>query len=170
MLRLLSFRTHPLTKATINHLVSCAKLFKVKSKGYASGDDPFANFHEAQPVVKGILSPFVYAATLCSKQDDAVWATIKEQRPEQIRDLRERIRDGITYRAIMLTLLDEMEGDVDVLRGAGGTEDGEAGDSRGEAGQDGSTDGKAVSGVDGEGSGSSSVVDWGKERRDLPDE
>ena len=92
-------------------LVAAAQLHGAKNRGYRSAADPFANFHRARAVRSGRMTPAQYAWTLVDKQDDAADALIH---PESAADfkargdlpaLRERLMDGIVYRAIMLGML-----------------------------------------------------------------
>lgn len=108
-------------------LEEAAALHDAKNAGYRSAADPLANFKQAPPVARGKITPLQYAYTLMSKQDDAVielvWARARvhkeaghgdpEGDPEiYIRRggdamLRERLMDGIVYRALMIALMDE---------------------------------------------------------------
>ena len=96
-------------------LADAAILHARKNKGYRSVSDPLANFRNASPVRKGNMNMVQYAFTLCSKQDDALDALLW---PKDLRDfqerggyamLRERLMDGLVYRAIMLAMLCEEE-------------------------------------------------------------
>jgi len=108
---------HP---AVYKALEDAATLHDAKSAGYRSTADPLANFKQAAPVAKGVLTPLQYAFTLMSKQDDAlvglVWGRVTNKSPgidyEYDRRggdamLRERLMDGIVYRALMLALMEE---------------------------------------------------------------
>lgn len=114
---------HP---AVYKVLEQAADLHDAKNPGYRSADDPLANFKEAPPVAKGKLTPLQYAFVLMSKQDDAVaelvWAralrednedglSVTESSVYHARGgdamLRERLMDGIVYRALMLALMED---------------------------------------------------------------
>lgn len=102
-------------------LEQAADLHDAKNQGYRSADDPLANFKEAPPVTKGLLTPLQYAYTLMAKQDDAlarlVWdrATRSDDGVDTLEYakrggdvmLRERLMDGIVYRALMLALMED---------------------------------------------------------------
>lgn len=96
------------------------RLHAAKNKGYRSDSDPFANFNEAPPVQKGLMTPLEYAYTLMSKQDDAVprlifeRANLKAEKDGQVRKygllggdemLEDRLLDGIVYRCILLAIM-----------------------------------------------------------------
>lgn len=66
-------------------------------------NDRHQNFHKALPVQYGHLTPLLYAMTLTSKQDQAIW---NNPTPER---MKEYLTDGIVYRLIALCLLDEEE-------------------------------------------------------------
>lgn len=103
-------------------LAQAALLHASKNKGYRSASNPFANFEESPLVAKKLLTPLQYAYTLMTKQDDAlprlVWArraldfNFRSSLEDEYRArggdpmLRERLLDGIVYRAIMLAMLD----------------------------------------------------------------
>jgi hypothetical protein len=76
-------------------------LFERKNRTYA-GEQWFSNFTTAPPVVMGLMCPMEYAATLCAKQDTAVWQTIADPSTPRLCELPERLMDGIVYRIIML--------------------------------------------------------------------
>src|SRR5262245_14613063 len=106
-------------------LARAALLHASKNQGYRSAADPFANFKESPPVTKHLLDQVQYAYTLMSKQDDALARLIWDRRsmapdfrgPGEIEDsyqarggdamLRERLLDGIVYRAIILAMMDD---------------------------------------------------------------
>lgn len=91
----------------VDHLNAALAKFTDKNAGYGKTDNPLANFYNAPPVTHRVLTPFVYAATLCAKQDDAVWSYISDPTPCKAAELCERLLDGLVYRAIMLALIDE---------------------------------------------------------------
>jgi len=85
--------------------------FAERNAGYrGEARDWAANFKIAQPVVRGLMSPCTYAATLAAKQDDAVFAALqrlKAGKPNALEDLQERLTDGAVYRVILLAMLAE---------------------------------------------------------------
>lgn len=101
-------------------LEEAAALHDAKSAGYRSATDPLANFKQAPPVAKHKLTPLQYAFVLMSKQDDAVAELVFGRVTAPIDGigyeyvarggdamLRERLMDGIVYRALMIALMDE---------------------------------------------------------------
>lgn len=108
-------------------LEEAAALHDAKNAGYRSAADPLANFKQSPPVAKGKLTPLQYAYTLMAKQDDAlvelVWAHARTEgllpgaeMVDVVRSydqrggdamLRERLMDGIVYRALMIALMEE---------------------------------------------------------------
>lgn len=90
--------------AALRVLESASTLLREKNAGYArAGASPFSNFLESSPVQKGLLSPIQYAHALCAKQDDAAGNQLAAGGGP---DLRERLMDGLVYRAIMIAMLD----------------------------------------------------------------
>ncbi|MCH7759817.1 hypothetical protein IIA15_00225 [candidate division TA06 bacterium] len=98
------------------------RLHAEKNKGYRSDSDPLANFNEAPPVQKGLMTPLEYAYTLMSKQDDAVPRLLFERSKTSASSeegsafskytlmggdkmLEERLLDGIVYRCILLAIM-----------------------------------------------------------------
>lgn len=118
-------------------LEEAATLHDAKNAGYRSETDPLANFKQAPPVAKGMLTPLEYALVLVSKQDDALFDLVRTRKlppdywcvstpdggcngegcmhngghPYDRRGgdamLRERLMDGIVYRALMIALMEE---------------------------------------------------------------
>lgn len=94
----------------ITYLEQAIALFKQKNAGYSKGTDLLANFANSAPVIHGKLTPLEYAAVLVAKQDDAVWSCLSEPNERKLKELPERLMDGIVYRAIMLCLLARQHG------------------------------------------------------------
>lgn len=98
-------------------LSSAINLLNFKREGYEDDSNivsfPFglSNFFTSSDVVKMMRSPIEYCHSLFSKQDDAMLTYLKKWRyryrpnEAELADFRERIMDGIVYRAILLCLL-----------------------------------------------------------------
>lgn len=98
-------------------LSSAIDLLNFKREGYEDDSNivsfPFglSNFFTSSDVVKMMRSPIEYCHSLFSKQDDAMLTYLKKWRyryrpnEAELADFRERIMDGIVYRAILLCLL-----------------------------------------------------------------
>lgn len=95
-------------------LAECAVLHAEKNRGYGTNTDPFANFKENPVVTKQLMTPVQYAYVLMSKQDDAlprlVWTRTSDPTAYESRGgepmMKERVMDGIVYRALILGLME----------------------------------------------------------------
>lgn len=104
------------------------KLHTDKTTHYGAQTDEFYNFHTAEPVNIGLLTPLEYCLTLPAKHDTAMWLLLKDriinrlsgyfESPEEVvsspyfrrggdAKLKECLMDGIVYRIIAICLLEE---------------------------------------------------------------
>lgn len=87
-------------------ILEIQQLFHKKNAEYRTAAKWNANFLESAPVANHLMSPMLYCMTLCSKQDDAFWKAVNRSEGE-VYNIIERLKDGVVYRLIALTLLKE---------------------------------------------------------------
>lgn len=99
------------TERVLAVLEEAKQLFARKNNGYSTNKD-LSHFSRALPVTCNQVTEIDYVWILASKQDIALAESMTALScgklcPEQRETLKERLLDGIVYRAILLTILEE---------------------------------------------------------------
>ena len=92
-------------------LAECAELHSKKNFQYATVDDPLGNFRRCGAMASKILKPKNKALAIClayiSKQVDGVFEILGENKQGTVEELRDKLKDILTYSGIAIILEEE---------------------------------------------------------------